>query len=346
MRIKIRPHAAPCVVEMQNLCEPASRRHAPRHNNVRRPDGIKTRDIAPDSPLRPLTKKHIMNNVLSIQSHVVFGHAGNSAAVFPMRRMGVNVWPLNTVQFSNHTQYGRWTGSVVDASELTRVIEGVGAIGVLPRCNAVLSGYLGAPDQAAAVVEIVRMVKAVNPKALYFCDPVMGAATGCIVEPGIQEYLVTNMPEIADAMTPNHIELQKLTGRSIETVEEAVEACREIIARGPKVVLVKHLIDRNSRADAFNMLAVTESQAWFAQRPLYPFARQPVGVGDLTSAVFLARTLLGDSVREAFEHTLAAVNAVVKTTYEAGRYELEIVAAQDEIAHPTERFPALAVHAE
>jgi pyridoxine kinase len=331
---------------MQNLCEPASRRHAPRHNNVRRPDGIKTRGIAPDLPIRPLTKKHIMNNVLSIQSHVVFGHAGNSAAVFPMRRMGVNVWPLNTVQFSNHTQYGRWTGSVVDASELTRVIEGVGAIGVLPRCNAVLSGYLGAPDQAAAVVEIVRMVKAVNPKALYFCDPVMGAATGCIVEPGIQEYLVTNMPEIADAMTPNHIELQKLTGRSIETVEEAVEACREIIARGPKVVLVKHLIDRNSRADTFNMLAVTESQAWFAQRPLYPFARQPVGVGDLTSAVFLARTLLGDSVREAFEHTLAAVNAVVKTTYEAGRYELEIVAAQDEIAHPTERFPALAVHAE
>ena len=287
-----------------------------------------------------------MNNVLSIQSHVVFGHAGNGAAVFPMRRMGVNVWPLNTVQFSNHTQYGRWTGSVVDANELTRVIEGVGAIGVLSRCNAVLSGYLGAPDQAAAVVEIVRMVKSVNPKALYFCDPVMGAASGCIVEPGIQEFLVNTMPEISDAMTPNHTELQKLTGRTIETVEEAVEACREVIARGPKVMLVKHLIDRNSRADTFNMLAVTATEAWFAQRPLYPFARHPVGVGDLTSAVFLARTLLGDSVREALEHTLAAVNAVVKATYQAGRYELEIVAAQDQIANPAERFPALGVGSE
>jgi pyridoxine kinase len=287
-----------------------------------------------------------MNNVLSIQSHVVFGHAGNSAAVFPMRRMGINVWPLNTVQFSNHTQYGRWTGSVVDANELTRVIEGVGAIGVLSRCNAVLSGYLGAPDQAAAVVEIVRMVKAVNPKALYFCDPVMGAASGCIVEPGIQEFLVNTMPEISDVMTPNHTELQKLAGRTIETMEEAVEACREVIARGPKVMLVKHLIDRNSRADTFTMLAVTATQAWFAQRPLYPFPRHPVGVGDLTSAVFVARTLLGDSVREALEHTLAAVNAVVKNTYQAGRYELEIVASQDEIADPTERFPALSVDAE
>jgi pyridoxine kinase len=287
-----------------------------------------------------------MINVLSIQSHVVFGHAGNSAAVFPMRRLGVNVWPLNTVQFSNHTQYGRWTGGVVDADELQRVIEGIGAIGVLSRCNAVLSGYLGDPDQARAVVEIVRMVKSVNPKALYFCDPVMGMASGCVVEPGIEEFLVGSMPEVADAMMPNHIELQKLSGRTIETVEEAIVASREIIARGPRVILVKHLIDRNSRADTFNMLAVTATEAWFAQRPLYPFARQPVGVGDLSSAVFVARTLLGDSVRDALEHTLAAVNAVVKATYEAGRYELEIVASQDEIAKPTDRFPAIVVHAE
>jgi pyridoxine kinase len=287
--------------------------------------------------------KQNMNNVLSIQSHVVFGHAGNSAAVFPMRRLGVNVWPLNTVQFSNHTQYGRWTGSAFDAEELQNVIEGIGAIGVLGRCNAVLSGFLGAPDQGRAVVEIVKMVKAVNPRALYFCDPVMGQTGGCTVAAGIEDFLVTTMPEIADAIMPNHVELEKLAGRAIETVEEAVDACRELIARGPRIVLVKHLLDRNSRADTFNMLAVTPTEAWFAQRPLYPFARQPVGVGDLTSAVFVARTLQGDSLRTALEHTLAAVNAVVRATYDAGRYELEIVASQDEIAKPTDRFPAIRV---
>jgi pyridoxine kinase len=284
-----------------------------------------------------------MNNVLSIQSHVVFGHAGNSAAVFPMRRLGVNVWPLNTVQFSNHTQYGRWTGEVFAAEELEKIIDGIGAIGVLARCNAVLSGYLGAPEQGRAVVEIVRAIKAVNPRALYFCDPVMGQTSGCTVAPGIEDFLVSTMPEVADAMMPNHVELEKLAGRPIETVEEAVDACREIIARGPRTVLVKHLLDRNSRADTFNMLVVTAHEAWFAQRPLYPFARQPVGVGDLTSGVFVARTLQGDSVRQALEHTLAAVNAVVKRTYEAGRYELEIVASQDEIARPTDRFPAIRV---
>ncbi|MGF6754623.1 pyridoxal kinase PdxY [Paraburkholderia sp. GAS42] len=290
-----------------------------------------------------------MKNVLSIQSHVVFGHAGNSAAEFPMRRLGVNVWPLNTVQFSNHTQYGHWTGSAIDAAQMEDLVEGIGAIGVLPRCDAVLSGYLGAPDQGKAVVEIVRAVKAANPNAWYFCDPVMGsapggAAGGCKVEPGIQEFLVRTMPEVADGMAPNHVELQRLAGREIETVEEAVIACREIIRRGPKIILVKHLLDRNTPADRFNMLVVTEREAWMGQRPLYPFARQPVGVGDLTSAVFVARTLLGDPVRSAFEHTVAAVNAVVKATWEAHRYELELVAAQDEIAHPRDWFDAWVVN--
>jgi pyridoxine kinase len=214
---------------------------------------------------------------------------------------------------------------------------------MLSRCDAVLSGYLGTPEQAQAVIEIVRAVKAVNPHARYFCDPVMGAASGCRVEPGIQEFLVKSMPAVADAMMPNHSELQRLVGRTIETVEEAVIACRELIQRGPKLVLVKHLLDRNSKADRFNMLVVTEREGWVGQRPLYPFARQPVGVGDLTSAVFVARTLLGDSLRAAFEHTLAAVNGVVRATWDAGRYELELVAAQNDIAHPREWFDAWVV---
>ncbi|ATZ13278.1 pyridoxal kinase [Erwinia amylovora] len=123
-----------------------------------------------------------MKNILSIQSHTVFGHAGNGAAEFPMRRLGANVWPLNTVQFSNHTQYGHWTGSVMPATHLTDVARGIGEIDRLKTCDAVLSGYLGSAEQGEAILEIVRMVKAANPNAWYFCDPVMGhPEKGCIV---------------------------------------------------------------------------------------------------------------------------------------------------------------------
>ncbi len=51
-------------------------------------------------------------NILSIQSHVAYGHVGNASAVFPMQRLGCEVWPIHTVQFSNHTGYKEgWTGA-------------------------------------------------------------------------------------------------------------------------------------------------------------------------------------------------------------------------------------------
>jgi pyridoxine kinase len=115
-----------------------------------------------------------MKNILSIQSHTVFGHAGNSAAEFPMRRMGANVWPLNTVQFSNHTQYGHWTGCVMPASHLTDIARGIAEIDRLKDCDAVLSGYIGSAEQGEHILQIVKQVKAANPEAWYFCDPVMG----------------------------------------------------------------------------------------------------------------------------------------------------------------------------
>ena len=54
-----------------------------------------------------------MKNVLSVQSSVVYGYAGNKAAVLPMQLSGIDVWPFYTVQFSNHTQYGMWQGMVM-----------------------------------------------------------------------------------------------------------------------------------------------------------------------------------------------------------------------------------------
>jgi pyridoxine kinase len=273
-----------------------------------------------------------MKNVLSIQPHVVFGHAGNSAAVFPMQRLGVNVWPLETMQFSNHMQYGHWAGTAIDAPQMAELVEGIGTIGMLRRCDAVLTGYLGSVSQIETVVDIVRTVKATNPNAWHFSTPVVGAGA----EASVDEYLLETIPPVADGMAPSHDALQRLSGSTIETVEDAVQACRDVIRRGPRVVLVKDLRDRNSPADRVNLLAVTESEAWMSQYPRYAFARQPVGVAELTSAVFVGRRLLGDNVRTALEHTASAVHAVLKATFDAGRYELEIIAAQDDIAKPRE----------
>lgn len=284
-----------------------------------------------------------MKNILSIQSHVVFGHAGNSAAEFPMRRMGVNVWSLNTVQFSNHTQYGKWTGCVMPASHLTEIAQGIADIDQLKHCDAVLSGYIGSPEQGSHILEIVRQVKQANPNAWYFCDPVMGhPEKGCIVAPGVAEFHCQQALPCSDMIAPNLLELELLSQRTVTNVEQAVSAARELIAKGPKVVLVKHLSHAGYHLDCFEMLLVTASEAWHISRPLVDFGeRQPVGVGDLTSGLLLVNLLQGEALDKALEHVTAAVYEVMLTTQAMGQYELQVVAAQDRIVQPSCEFKAV-----
>lgn len=284
-----------------------------------------------------------MKNILAIQSHVVFGHAGNSAAEFPMRRLGANVWPLNTVQFSNHTQYGKWTGSVMPASHLSDIVQGIADIGQLARCDAVLSGYLGSAEQGEHILSIVRQVKAANPQAKYFCDPVMGhPEKGCIVAPGVAEFHTRHAMPASDIIAPNLIELEILSGHAVNTVEEAVSTARELIDQGPEIVLVKHLARAALQQDRFEMLLVTADEAWHIHRPLVDFGeRQPVGVGDVTSGLLLVKLLQGATLREALEHVTAAVYDVMVMTKKMNEYELQLVAAQDGIAKPEHFFTAV-----
>ncbi|MCO6523774.1 MAG: pyridoxal kinase PdxY [Candidatus Schmidhempelia sp.] len=284
-----------------------------------------------------------MKNILAIQSHVVFGHAGNSAAEFPIRRLGVNVWPLNTVQFSNHTQYGQWKGTVMPASHLIEVVEGIADIDELKHCDAILSGYMGSPEQGKAIIEIVKQVKKANPKALYFCDPVMGhPEKGCFVAPGVADFLCDTALPMSDIIAPNLLELEELNNKKrINSVEEAILASRELCQRGPKGVLVKHLSRAGYQNDHFEMLLVTPDEAWHIQRPLVDFGhRQPVGVGDMTSGIFLANQLLGKSLVESFEHTTSAIYEVMLATLNCHQYELQLVAAQNEIVEPKHWFKA------
>ncbi|MDR0805930.1 MAG: pyridoxal kinase PdxY [Enterobacteriaceae bacterium] len=284
-----------------------------------------------------------MKNILSIQSHVVYGHAGNSAAEFPMRRMGVNVWPLNTVQFSNHTQYRQWEGMVMPASHLTDIVRGISNINQLARCDVVLSGYIGSPEQGKSILDVVAQVKAANPDAWYFCDPVMGhPEKGCIVAAGVSEFFCQEALPVSDMIAPNLLELEILTERSISNVAEVISAARELCRKGPKVILVKHLSRAGYRADQFEMALVTKDEAWHISRPLVDFgARQPVGVGDITSGLLLVNLLLENSLPEALEHVTAAVYEIMLETLKRGEYELQLVAAQDKMVKPEHHFKAV-----
>lgn len=286
-----------------------------------------------------------MKNVLSIQSHTVYGYAGNKAAVFPMQLLGIDTWALNTVQFSNHTQYGKWKGMVIPKEQIGEVVQGIDEIGALHECDAILSGYIGAAEQGAEILAAVAKIKALNPNALYFCDPVMGHPDkGCIVAPGVAEFLRDEAMAKADIIAPNLVELRELTGLPVENFEGALEAIKAILAKGVKKVLVKHLSRVGQDPNKFEMLLATSAGIWHIHRPLHEFkAKDPVGVGDLTSGVFLANLLNGKSDLEAFEHTANAVNDVMSVTQQSGKYELQIIKARELIVNPQSQYQAVKI---
>jgi pyridoxine kinase len=278
-------------------------------------------------------------SILSIQSLVAYGHAGNSAAVFPLQRLGREVWPVMTVHFSNHTGYGAWRGPLLSAHDVAEVIAGVEDRGAMAGCDAVLSGYQGAEDVGAVILDAVARVKQHNPRAIYCCDPVMGdVGRGMFVRPGIPEFMRDQVVPAADVVTPNHFELDFLTGGTSTTLGELLGAVDALRAGGPSVVLVTSTILDDTPADRLDLVAVSDAGAWRTRTPRLDIA--PNGAGDLTTAVFLANLLDGRPLDEVLARTTSSVFAVVAATADAGDRELHIVAAQDRLADPLLEFEA------
>ncbi|MCW2637205.1 MAG: pdxY [Blastococcus sp.] len=275
--------------------------------------------------------------VLSIQSHVAYGHVGNSSAVFPLQRLGIEVWPVHTVQFSNHTGYGEWTGRVFDGQAVEEVVQGISDRGVLPRCDAVLSGYLGSADIGHAVVQTVGKVRAANPDAVYCCDPVIGdVGRGVFVRPGIEEFLRDVAVPTADLVTPNHFELDLLSGRTTRSLADVKDAVAAVHDLGPRVVLTTSLITDDTPDDAVDLLASDGGRHFRVRTPRLDVSVN--GAGDAIAALFLAHWLRTRSAADALAGAAASVFGLLQRTEDAGSREILLVDAQEEFVAPTRTF--------
>ncbi|MFB7250696.1 pyridoxal kinase PdxY [Microbacterium sp. NPDC056234] len=277
--------------------------------------------------------------ILSIQSAVAYGHVGNSAAVFPLQRIGVDVLPVYTVNFSNHTGYGAWRGPLIDPSDVRDVITGVEERGAFAKVDAVLSGYQGGEGIGEVIIDAVARVKAANPAALYACDPVMGnAKSGCFVAPAIPELLREKVVPVADIITPNQFELGFLTGTEPDSLESTLSSVDAARAMGPSVVLVTSVERPDREEGTIEMLAVDDEGAWIVQTPYLPMKAN--GSGDVTAALFTAQYVETGSAQTALERTASSVYDLLKLTLESGERELQLIEAQEFYANPRMQFTA------
>ncbi len=278
-------------------------------------------------------------SILSIQSCVSYGHVGNSAVTFPLQRLGVEVWPIHTVLFSNHTGYGQWGGRVFDIAGVRDVFLGIKDRGVLSKCDALLSGYMGSKELGKVMIEAILELRKLNPETIFCCDPVMGdIGRGFFVKEGIPEFFKEEMINYATIITPNHFEFEYLSSEKVETLESAIHAAEKVMKMGPKIVVITSLLLKDYKKSNISILALDKESVYIVTTPHIPITLN--GTGDLTSALFTHFYLKYNNIENALEETVSRVYSIIDETHLAGSRELVLVKAQDYLINPKQFFKA------
>jgi len=271
--------------------------------------------------------------ILSLQSSVVRGYVGNAAALPLLHRMGVDVWPIDTVMFSNHPAHGAFTGQTHDPAGIADLVQGLS--GSFDQCDGVLSGYLGQVGMGPVLLDAVAAVKQVRPDALYCCDPVMGDNGASYVAAGLPEFFRDRGVPAADIITPNVYEAAWLTGMTIESLDTARDAARELRAMGPGLVVITGI----SCGAELATLALDGELAWVVMTPKLGLASH--GAGDAFTALFLGCYLASRNAPDALSRAASGLHAILQTSLDAKNDgDLRLIQALDAAVAPRELYAA------
>ena len=279
-------------------------------------------------------------SVLSIQSGVVAGFAGNSAASFCLQRSGVDCWRLDTVQYSNHTGYEGVRGRVFSAQELQDVFEGIREYIGLQHCSAVLSGYLGTLEIADFVLHALKDIRNIEDRTVYLCDPVLGDDDGFYVNADLADFIGDKLLPEADIVMPNRFELGVLSGLAVDGRKQVVSAARSLLNRGRTQVCVATGIPVDQGMSSF---AVLKDSAYQVTTPFIKDVDSLGGTGDMTAALFLAQWLKTQDVADSLSKAVSSAYGIIQRTSENKAKELCLIEAQQELQTPSQYFFAQTV---
>ncbi len=271
--------------------------------------------------------------VLSLQSHVVYGHVGNSVAAFVLLYLGFEVWAVPTVVFSNHPAHGSHRGGATPAGQISELVAGLEEGGWLGECEGVLSGYLGSAENGRAVLEAVEKVRAIDPRTPFICDPVMAHEDGFFVDEEIQA-VMRELVRAADVVLPNATELGFLAGRPVNSLDSALAAVAAVRQQGPRIVICTSLPLDDGKTGTL----MVEDDTWLVATPRLEGDFH--GAGDLFSALYAAHHVAGLYPGGRLGLAVSGTYAVLKATAEMGGGELALIEAQDELEQPFENYVA------
>lgn len=259
--------------------------------------------------------------VISIQSQVVHGHVGNSAAVFPMQAEGVAVAAVPTALLSNHPHYPTMRGTILDAGLVAELLHGVEERGLVDRAAVLLTGYLGSPAIAEHVARFAATARECNPNLVYLCDPVMGDDDlGVFVADGMLEIFRDRLVPLATLITPNQFELELLAASKARDPEGLLAASEAIAGDGHRAVIATGCTLADTPAGQIETILSDAGTLTRIATPRLPI--RPCGTGDLLTGLIAAHLAKGSPVRASLQYAVARTFAVLERTQQAGADEM------------------------
>ncbi|CAL9064465.1 pyridoxal kinase-like isoform X1 [Musa acuminata AAA Group] len=301
-------------------------------------------------PILSLVLPSETGRVLSIQSHTVQGYVGNKSAVFPLQLLGYDVDPINSVQFSNHTGYPTFKGHVLNGQQLCDLIEGLSENHLLYYTH-LLTGYIGSVSFLEMVLQVVERLRVVNPGLLYVCDPVMGDEGKLYVAPDLVSVYREKVVPVASMLTPNHFEIELLTGLRITSESDGLKACNILHAAGPSKVVITSL---SIKEKVFLIGSHRKVKGQSPQQFKIVIPKIPAyftGSGDLMTALLLGwSNIYPDNLEKASELAVSSLQAVLQRTLadyttagfdpQSSSLEIRLVQSQDDIRNPEIKLKA------
>jgi len=271
--------------------------------------------------------------IVSIQSQLVFGCAGNSAAVPLLQRLGATVYAVPTTLLSNTPHYPTIAGGPLDPALVEALLDTLLDRIAPSDIGAILTGYIGSSGAAAAAARFIDRVRTDHSPVLVLCDPVMGDTDiGLYVDEAVADAIAAELVPRADILTPNLFEARRLTGLPDGDPDAVLE---RLLTSRARIAVITGIDD----SDGFvTTLAGDGKGRWRVHTP--KLALRPTGTGDVFSAAFLHALLRGANTPAALERGVETVFDLMETAHRTGARELDPGGFAPRPADASVRFPA------